>query len=73
LAAALFLCAPARVFAIAAAQWQADLQSLAAFLESTHPNLFFHVCAQDFNAAVNNPAPGVRGPRSRRTMRMEEL
>lgn len=53
LAAALFLCAPARVLAITAAQWQADLQSLVAFLETTHPNLFFHVSSQDFNAAVN--------------------
>ena len=42
------------MFAITAAQWQADLQSLVAFLESTHPNLFFHVRAQDFNGAVND-------------------
>jgi len=52
--AALLMCAPARVFAITAAQWLADLQYLVARLETTHPNLFFHVSAQDFNAAVNN-------------------
>jgi uncharacterized protein (TIGR03437 family) len=54
LAAALFLFAPVRLFAITAAQWQADLQTLVTFLESTHPNLFFHVSAQDFSTAVND-------------------
>jgi hypothetical protein len=48
----------ARSVVLAAAQWQADFQSLVAFPESTHPNLFFHASAQDFNAAVNNPARG---------------
>jgi uncharacterized protein (TIGR03437 family) len=37
-----------------AAQWQADLQYLVAHLESTHPNLFFHVSEQDFDAAVSD-------------------
>jgi hypothetical protein len=54
LAAALLICAPARGFAITAAQWQSDLQYLVSHLRSTHPNLFFHVSAQDFNAAVND-------------------
>jgi len=72
LAAALILCAPARVFAICAVRCQADLQSLGAFLESTQPN-FLHVKAQDFNAAVNESGAGGEGPRSRRTMPTEEL
>jgi uncharacterized protein (TIGR03437 family) len=54
LAAALLICAPARGFAITAAQWQSDLQYLVSHLRSTHPNLFFHVSAQDFNAAAND-------------------
>ena len=54
LAAALLICAPARGFAITAAQWQSDLQYLVAHLKSTHSNLFFHVSAQDFNTAVND-------------------
>lgn len=54
LVTALFLCASARVFATTAAQRQADLQYLVAQLESTHPNLFFQVSEQDFNAAVND-------------------
>ena len=53
LAAALVVGAPTRAFAITAAQWQADLQYLVTQLESTHPNLFFQVSAQDFTAAVN--------------------
>src|ERR1035441_9111600 len=54
LAAALLICAPARGFAITAVQWQSDLQYLVSHLRSTHPNLFFHVSAQDFNAAAND-------------------
>ena len=54
LAVALLICAPARGFAITAAQWQSDLQFLVSHLRSTHPNLYFHVSAQDFNAAVND-------------------
>ena len=54
LAVALLIGAPARGFAITAAQWQSDLQYLVSHLRSTHPNLFFHVSAQDFNAAVND-------------------
>ena len=55
LTAAFFLCLPASVSAsMAAAEWQADLQYLASHLKSTHPNLFFHVSAQDFNAAVDD-------------------
>ena len=54
LAAALLLCAPARMFALNAGQWQSDLQSLVSFLRVTHPNLFFHVSQQDFNAAVSS-------------------
>lgn len=54
LAAALLICAPAGGFAITAAQWQSDLQFLVSHLRGTHPNLFFHVSAQDFNAAVND-------------------
>src|ERR1035441_7576431 len=54
LAAALLILAPARGLAITAAQWQSDLQYLVSHLRSTHPNLFFHVSAQDLNAAVND-------------------
>jgi uncharacterized protein (TIGR03437 family) len=54
LAAALLICAPTRGFAITAAQWQSDLQYLVSHLRSTHPNLFFHVSAQDFNAGVSD-------------------
>jgi uncharacterized protein (TIGR03437 family) len=54
MAGALLICAPARGFAVTAAQWQSDLQYLVAHLESTHSNLFFQVSAQDFNAAVND-------------------
>ena len=54
LAVALLICAPARGFAITAAQWQSDLQFLVSHLRSTHPNLYFHVSAQDFNTAVND-------------------
>jgi uncharacterized protein (TIGR03437 family) len=54
LAAALLIFAPARGLAITAAQWQSDLQFLVSHLRSTHPNLYFHVSAQDLNAAVND-------------------
>ena len=54
LAFALLIFAPARGLALTAAQWQADLQFLVSHLRSTHPNLYFHVSAQDFNAAVND-------------------
>jgi hypothetical protein len=46
--------APARLFAITAAQWQSDLQYMAAQLQKVHPNLFFRISQQDFNAAVND-------------------
>jgi uncharacterized protein (TIGR03437 family) len=42
------------MFALNAGQWQSDLQSLVSFLRVTHPNLFFHVSQQDFNAAVSS-------------------
>jgi uncharacterized protein (TIGR03437 family) len=48
------LCAPNLTAAMTAAQWQADLQSLVTQLESTHPDLFFHISEQDFDAAVSN-------------------
>jgi uncharacterized protein (TIGR03437 family) len=53
LAAVLLVCAQNCMSAMTAAQWQADLQSLVTQLENTHPNLFFHVSEQDFEAAVN--------------------
>src|ERR1035438_7154238 len=59
LAAALLILAPARGLAITAAQWQSDLQYLVAHLKSTHSNLFFHVSAEDFNAAVDDLNQGI--------------
>jgi uncharacterized protein (TIGR03437 family) len=53
LAALLLVLAPARLFAITAAQWQSDLQYMASQLQKVHPNLFFQISPQDFNAAVN--------------------
>jgi uncharacterized protein (TIGR03437 family) len=40
------------VFANTAAQWQADLQYLAVYLQSTHPDVFFQVSSQDFNQNI---------------------
>jgi uncharacterized protein (TIGR03437 family) len=54
LAAILLVCAPSGLSAQTSAQWQADLQSLVSQLQSTHPDLFFHVSQQDFDAAVSN-------------------
>ena len=51
--AALLLCAAAPGSATTAAQWQADLQYLVATLESTHPNLYFHVDSLDFDVAID--------------------
>jgi hypothetical protein len=53
LAAALLVGAAPGALAYTAAQWQTDLQFLVSTLERMHPNLFFHVSAADFNAAVN--------------------
>jgi len=50
---AALLCAPNLMAAMTAAQWQADPQSLVTQLESTHPDLFFHISEQDFDAAVS--------------------